>query len=123
MRASRNFRHHLIAFQRLSKSSNFCAKKMQSQPLNCLATKKQPKPHHTPHPYSNRPMAKYDMFLEIKRMKGFRNISSKSVYRRMDALAREGWIQQNGARAAKVPSESILFELALKGNAALRLDK
>ena len=63
------------------------------------------------------------MFLEIKSMKGFRHIDSKTVNRRIDALEQEGWIAQKGTRPAKVQGESILYELALKGKAALRLDE
>ena len=40
----------------------------------------------------------------------------------MDALIKEGWIAQKGTRPAKVQGESILYELTLKGKAALRLD-
>jgi DNA-binding PadR family transcriptional regulator len=66
-------------------------------------------------------LAKYDVFLEIKRMKGFRHIESKTVYRRMDMLDMEGWIGQKGTRPAKVQGDSILYELTLKGKSALRL--
>ncbi|MCW4045217.1 MAG: helix-turn-helix transcriptional regulator [Candidatus Bathyarchaeota archaeon] len=68
-------------------------------------------------------LAKYDVFLEIRRIKGFKHEDSKTVYRRIDALDKEGWIAKNGARRAKVQGESILYELTPKGKAALRLDK
>jgi DNA-binding PadR family transcriptional regulator len=66
-------------------------------------------------------MTKYDAYLEIKRMKGFRHRSSKTVYRCMDALNSEGWIALAGARPGKVQGESMLYELTLKGKAALKL--
>jgi hypothetical protein len=71
---------------------------------------------------SKKPLAKYDVYLQVHGVKGLRHVDSKSVYRRMDALDCEGWIAQNGTRPAKVRGESVLYELALKGKAALRLD-
>ena len=41
----------------------------------------------------------------------------------MEALTSEGWITSNGKRPAKVQGESILYELTLKGKAALKLDE
>jgi DNA-binding PadR family transcriptional regulator len=68
-------------------------------------------------------LAKYDIFLELRKIKGYKHKDSKTIYRRIDALNQEGWIAQKGTRPAKVQGESILYELTLKGNAALRLDK
>ena len=73
--------------------------------------------------YSGQLLTKYDLFLKIKAMKGFRHRDSKTVYRRIGALAGEGWIAQKGRRPAKVHGDSILYELTLKGKAALKLDK
>jgi hypothetical protein len=73
--------------------------------------------------YSKKQLAKYDVFLEIRNIKGFRHKDSKTVYRRMDALNQGDWITQKGTRPAKVQGESILFELTLKGKAALKLDE
>jgi hypothetical protein len=56
-------------------------------------------------------------------MKGFRHRDSKTIYRRIDALAMDGWIAQNGARPAKVQGNSVLYMLTLKGKAALKLDE
>ena len=72
--------------------------------------------------YHKKLLAKYDVFLEIRNIKGFKHEDSKTVYRRMDALNKEGWIAEKGTRPAKVQGESILYELTLKGKAALRLD-
>ena len=63
------------------------------------------------------------MFLEIKGMKGFRHISSKTVYKRIEVLGQEGWIAQKGKRRAKVQGDALLYEIALKGKAALQLNK
>ena len=68
-------------------------------------------------------LAKYDVFLEIRNIKGFKHEDSKTIYRRMDALNKEGWIAQKGTRPAKVQGESILYEVTMKGKAALKLDQ
>jgi DNA-binding PadR family transcriptional regulator len=73
--------------------------------------------------YSKKLLAKYDMFLEIKNIKGLRHIDSKTVYRRMDALERQGWIAQKGNRTTKPGWPSELYELTLRGKAALKLDQ
>lgn len=41
----------------------------------------------------------------------------------MDALICEGWVAEKGKRPAKVQGESMLYELTLKGKAALKLDE
>jgi DNA-binding PadR family transcriptional regulator len=66
-------------------------------------------------------LTKYDAYLEITRMKGFRHRTSKTIYRRMDALCSEGWIAVIGARPGKVQGDSMLYEATLKGKAALKL--
>ena len=63
------------------------------------------------------------MFLEIKGMKGFRHIDIKSIYRRMDALQREGWIARNGNRTTQPGWSSELYEITLRGKAAVKLDQ
>jgi DNA-binding PadR family transcriptional regulator len=69
------------------------------------------------------PLAKYDVYSEIRKIREFKHMDSKSVYRRMDALEQEGWIGQKGKRPAKVKGDSILYELTLRGRAALKLDQ
>jgi DNA-binding PadR family transcriptional regulator len=71
---------------------------------------------------SKKSLAKYDVYLEIRKIKGFKHEDSKTVYRRIDALNKEGWIAQEGTRPAKVKGELVLYELALKGKAAIKLD-
>jgi DNA-binding PadR family transcriptional regulator len=65
----------------------------------------------------------YDVWLQIKRIKGFRHTDFKTAYRRMRALEKQGWIIQKGTRPAQPGWSSELFELTLKGEAALRLDE
>jgi DNA-binding PadR family transcriptional regulator len=72
---------------------------------------------------SKQPLTRYDVYLQIRRIRGLKRKNSKTVYRRMEALSQEGWITQNGTRPAKVKGDSILYELTLKGKAALRLEE
>ncbi len=72
---------------------------------------------------SKKLLTKYDVFLEVRKIKGFKHKESKTVYRRIDALDKEGWIVKNGTRPAKVQGESILYQLTLRGKAALKLDE
>lgn len=71
---------------------------------------------------SKKLLAKYDVFLEIRKIKGLRHKDSKTIYRRVDALCQEGWIGQSGTRPAKVQGDAVLYKLMLKGKAALKLD-
>jgi hypothetical protein len=70
--------------------------------------------------YLKSPLAKYDVFLAVRRMKGFRNIDSKTICQRMDALLEQGWIAQNGVRLAKVVGEIAIYELTLLGKIAAK---
>ena len=72
---------------------------------------------------SKQPLAKYDVYLQIHSMKGLKRKDSKTIYRRIEVLNQEGWIAHKGTRPAKVQGDSILYELTLKGKAALKLDK
>jgi DNA-binding PadR family transcriptional regulator len=69
------------------------------------------------------PLIAYDVWRQLKAIKGFRGIDSKTVYRRVKALELEGWIVKKGTRPGKVQGEAVLYELTLKGKAALRLDE
>jgi len=65
----------------------------------------------------------YDVWLFVKSIKGFRHTEHKTVCRRMQALEQQGWIVQKGARPTKPCGDSLLYELTIRGKAALRLDK
>jgi DNA-binding PadR family transcriptional regulator len=41
----------------------------------------------------------------------------------MEALEQQGWIAQKGTRLGKRGGDKILYELTLRGKAALRLDE
>jgi len=72
---------------------------------------------------SKKLLTKYDVVLEVKRVRAFRHIDAKTVYRRMDALEKQGWIRQKGTRPTKPGWSSELYEITLGGVAALKLDK
>ena len=72
---------------------------------------------------SKSPLIAYDVWLQLRGIKGFRHIDSRTVYRRMQALEQQGWTAQKGTRPAKPGWDSTLYELTLKGKAALKLDE
>ncbi len=65
----------------------------------------------------------YDIWIHIRRIKGFRHISARTVYRRLQALKKQGWIAEKGTRPTKPGWDSALYELTLRGKAALMLDE
>ena len=69
------------------------------------------------------PLIAYDVWRKLKAIKGFKRIDSKTAYRRLEALEQQGWIAQKGTRTGKRGGDKILYELALRGKAALRLDE
>lgn len=68
-------------------------------------------------------LAKEDIFHVLRRTKGFRGVTSKTVCRRIDALSKEGYVAPFGKRPGIVQGECILYKLTAKGKAALRMDK
>ena len=69
------------------------------------------------------PLIVYDVLLQVRGTKGFRNTDSGIVYRRMQALEKQGWITQKGTRPTRPGWPSELYLLTLRGKAALRLDE
>jgi DNA-binding PadR family transcriptional regulator len=67
------------------------------------------------------PLIAYDIWLHLRAIKGLRHIDSRTAYRRMEALEKEGWIVQNGIRHGKRGGDKTLYELTLKGEAAFWL--
>ena len=68
-------------------------------------------------------LTSYDMYLEIRRIKGFRHVKRQSVDRRMKALCEKGWIIKYGVRPAKAHFLSPLYALSIRAQAALSLNK
>jgi hypothetical protein len=65
----------------------------------------------------------YDMFLKIRRIKGFRHTKYSSVDRRMKALQQQHWITRKGTRRTKPGSDSPFYELSSQGQTAIEIDK
>lgn len=68
-------------------------------------------------------LTSYDMYLEIRRIKGFRHTKRQTVDRRMKALCEQGWIVKYGVRPAKAHFLSPLYTLSIRAQAALTLNK
>jgi len=69
------------------------------------------------------PLIAYDVWRQLKAIKGYRNIDSKTAYRRLESLELNGLIVQQGIRMGKRGGDKILYELTLFGIAMLRLDE
>ncbi len=68
-------------------------------------------------------LTSYDMYLGIRRVKGFRHVKWRSIDRRIKALYAQGWIIKRGTRLAKAHFLSPLYALDIKAQVALALDK
>lgn len=68
-------------------------------------------------------LTSYDVYLEIRRIKGFRHTKRQSVDRRMKVLYAQGWIVKHGVRPAKAHFLSPLYALSIRAQAALALNK
>jgi hypothetical protein len=72
---------------------------------------------------SKKLLTTYDMYLEIRRIKGYRHTKRQSVDRRMKALHQQGWLNKNGVRPAKAHFLSPLYMLSIRAHVALVVDK
>jgi hypothetical protein len=68
-------------------------------------------------------LANYDMYREIRRVKGFRHVDYRTVQRRMAALEKKGWIVQNGSKRVKPGWDSGLYEITIRSKVALKLHR
>ena len=68
-------------------------------------------------------LTSYDMYLEIRRNKGFRHTKYPSVDRRMKALQQQHWISRKGTRRTKPGSDSPFYELSSRGQTAIDVDE
>jgi len=73
--------------------------------------------------YSKKLLASYDTYKTIRGIKSFRHVDSRTVYRRMEELEKQGWIEEKGTRPAQPGWPSTLYTLTLRGKAALKLDE
>ena len=69
------------------------------------------------------PLISYDVWRFIVMIKDFGHTERKTVYDRVNALSKEGYIIQRGTRPTQPGWPSELFELTRKGKAALKADK
>jgi DNA-binding PadR family transcriptional regulator len=69
------------------------------------------------------PLISYDVWRFVVMIKDFGQIERKTIYCRVEALSQEGYIIQRGTRPTQPGWPSELFELTLKGKAALKADK
>jgi hypothetical protein len=69
------------------------------------------------------PLTSYDVYLEIRRIKGFRHTKRQTIDKRVKALYAQGWIVQCGVRPAKAHFLSPLYTLSIRAKAALAFDK
>lgn len=68
-------------------------------------------------------LTSYDMFLEIRRIKGFRHTKYSSVDRRIKALRQQHWIIWKGTRRTQPGSDSPFYELSSRGQTAIDVDE
>jgi hypothetical protein len=68
-------------------------------------------------------LTSYDMYLEIRRNKGFRHTKYPSVDRRMKALQQQHWISRKGTRRTKPGFNSPFYELSSRGQTATEIDR
>lgn len=69
------------------------------------------------------PLTSYDVYLGLRRIKGFRNVKHQSVDRRMKALCAQRWIITCGIRPAKAHFLSPLYTLSIRAKVVLALNK
>jgi hypothetical protein len=69
------------------------------------------------------PLTSYDMYLAVRRIKGFRHVKWRSIDRRIKALYVQGWIIKRGTRLAKAHFLSPLYALDVRAQVALALDR
>ena len=68
-------------------------------------------------------LAKEDVFHILRKTKGYRHTTSKTVCRRMDALNESGYIGPKGTRPGAVKGDCVLYQITQKGQAALKMDR
>jgi hypothetical protein len=71
---------------------------------------------------SKKHLTSYDMYLEIRRIKGYRHVKRQSVDRRMKVLCEQHWIVKDGVKLAKAHFLSPLYALSIRAQAALTVN-
>jgi hypothetical protein len=70
-----------------------------------------------------KPLAKEDVFHILRKTKGYRHTTSKTVCRRMDALNEGKYIGPKGTRPSAVKGDCVLYQITQKGISALKMDR
>jgi hypothetical protein len=73
--------------------------------------------------YSKKLLTSYDMYSEIRSIKGYRHTKRQSIDRRVKALHQQGWLKKDGIRPAKAHFPSPLYKLSIRAQAAIVLSK
>ncbi len=69
-------------------------------------------------------LASYDIFREVRAIKGFRRKGRQNIDRRLKALFKQRWLELEGTRTIRAHfSVSPLYKLSVRGRAALELRK
>jgi hypothetical protein len=69
-------------------------------------------------------LASYDIFREIRVVKGFRHKGRQNIDRRLKALFKQRWLEVGGTRPIRAHfSVTPLYKLSVRGRAALELSK
>jgi hypothetical protein len=68
-------------------------------------------------------LASYDVFKEVRAIKGFRHKGKQNVDRRVKALHKQRWLETEGTRPTRPHFVSPLYKLSTRGRAALELNK
>jgi hypothetical protein len=68
-------------------------------------------------------LASYDIYLEVRRVKGFKHKKYQAVDRRLKKLYEEGWLIIDGTKKTKPGTEAPIYRLSSNGPTALEMDK
>jgi len=71
----------------------------------------------------NQTLTSYDLYSEIRGIKGYRNTKRQSIDRRVKMLYQQGWLKKDGTRPAKAHFDSPLYKLSIRAQAAMVLSK
>ncbi|MCW4009162.1 MAG: hypothetical protein NWF05_00890 [Candidatus Bathyarchaeota archaeon] len=68
-------------------------------------------------------LTSYEMYLEIRKVKGFRHIKRQNVDRRIKALHEQYWLKIDRVKPAKAHFLSPVYKLTIRAIAAMELNK
>ena len=68
-------------------------------------------------------LSSYDIYLEVRRVKGFKHRTYHAVDRRLKKLHDEGWLFLDGVKKTKPGTEARIYRLSSNGPTALEMDK